>query len=210
MSPVAEPAPAPDCPFCHRDTLAGLLAETDHFYVLADHAPLIEGHTLLIPKAHHACYGAIPAALDPELLALKRRAARILTAAYAAPVFFEHGVFRQTVYHAHLHAMPFGPVDFGVHALAAEAGGRHVHSRDDVRAWYATHGHYFYIEQPACDGSPAQAAVFPPDLQLYFRVLGALRDASGHHGGWLPPAERHAARHPKVAALTDHWRRLDV
>ena len=207
--PPSEGAPPPDpaCPFCRRGALDGLLAETEHFFVLADHAPLVEGHLLLIPRAHYACYGALPAALEAELLALKRRAADFLIAAYRAPLFFEHGVFRQTVYHAHLHAIPFGPVSFGVAALA-DGRGRPVHALADVRGWYTERGEYFYVEQPPQGDTPAEAAVFPPEMPTYFRVLGMLRDSAGRLEGWQPAPERLANGQSKVASLVAHWRRF--
>ncbi len=207
--PPSEGAPPPDpaCPFCRRDALDGLLAETEHFFVLADHAPLVAGHLLLVPRAHYACYGALPAALEAELLALKRRAADFLIASYRAPLFFEHGVFRQTVYHAHLHAIPFGPVDFGVAALSGDHG-RPVRSLADVRGWYTERGQYFYVEQPPQEDAPAEAAVFPPEMPTYFRVLGMLRDSAGRLEGWQPAPERLANGRTKVASLVARWRRF--
>ncbi len=184
--------------------------ETASFIVLADHAPLVAGHILIIPRAHYACYGAVPAALDAELLALKRRAHRFLAARYRAPIFFEHGVFRQTVYHAHLHAIPSGEIDLGVATLASAGDGQPVRSRDDLRAWYAERGQYFYLEQPPRDDLPAEAAVFPPHLETYFRVLGLLRDTAAHAGGWQPAPERLANGRPKVEALEQHWRAFDA
>lgn len=203
------PDPASDCPFCHPDALNGILSETERFFVLADHAPLIDGHTLIIPKRHYPCYGALPPELDDELAKLKRHVMEFLGAAYRAPVFFEHGVFRQTVFHAHLHAMPFGPVDFGVQSLAA-AEGHPVQTQADIRGWYARRGNYFYIEQPPIGDIPAQAAVFPPDMGVYFRVLGALREATGRDGRWAPPAERYAAAKPKLQALASAWQRFST
>jgi diadenosine tetraphosphate (Ap4A) HIT family hydrolase len=109
-SSTAHATPTPDhrCVFCAHDALDVVLEETDHFLVIADHAPLAEGHLLIVPRDHYACYGALPAEFDEEALELRQRVTDFLTATYRAPVFFEHGVFRQTVFHAHLHALPLG------------------------------------------------------------------------------------------------------
>src|SRR5215813_12680941 len=115
-----------DCAFCRREVLTGLLAETEHFYLLADNAPLVEGHALLIPRDHYACYGALPAAWDDEALALKERVARFERERYRPAIYFEHGVFGQSVYHAHLHAVPLGPSGLDTHALATAADGHPV------------------------------------------------------------------------------------
>ncbi|MFI5273440.1 MAG: HIT family protein [Ktedonobacterales bacterium] len=195
-----------ECVFYNRDALSGVLSESAHFLLLADHAPLVEGHLLIIPRAHYACYGAVPVELEPELLALKRRVADFLARTYRVPAFFEHGVFRQTVYHAHLHAIPLGATGFRMDDLLAH-GGHRVASPADVRDWYAAHGHYFYIEQPDANDAPAPAAVFPPEEQRYFRALGMLRDSAGRTGGWAPQPVRRLSSGPKVASVIAAWAR---
>jgi diadenosine tetraphosphate (Ap4A) HIT family hydrolase len=192
------------CPFCDRAGLDAVLDETEHFFLLADHAPLIEGHLLIVPQAHYACYGAVPKRLESELLALKQRVRRFLGATYREPVFFEHGVFRQTVYHAHLHAMPFGSVAVDLAGLARQAGSR-VAAPRDVRDWYAERGHYFYLECPTPEGEPV-AAIFPPNMEQYFRVLGTLRAATGTLTAWQPQPMRRMTSGGKVHALAESWR----
>jgi len=202
--------PFQGCVFCARAALTGILAETEHFILLADHAPLVEGHLLIVPRRHLACYGALPPALEADFLAAKRRAGAFLRARYREPIFFEHGVFRQTVFHAHLHAIPFGAVRFGVRALAAEHG-RPVGSLDDVRDWYAERGHYFYIEEPGGEGEGIQAegihaGVFPPHEERYFHVLGMVRASADRLEGFLPAPARRIAGQAKVRALIEAWR----
>ena len=120
-----------DCAFCQRSDIAGnILKETPAFLVVADHAPLIEGHILIIPKHHYACYGEVPAELDAELLALKSEVQVFFAQYYAPAIFWEHGVFRQTVFHAHLHCFPFGNTDYDI---AERLHNLIVHSQDDIR-----------------------------------------------------------------------------
>lgn len=152
-----------DCTFCQHSGIASyILKETSSFRIVADHAPLVEGHVLIIPRQHFACYGAVPAELDAELFALKHEIQRFFQQFYAAPVFWEHGVFRQTVFHAHLHCFPFGGTEYhpeeALHNLV-------VQSQDDIRDWYATHGHYFYMEDAH------NAFLFPPDMEQYFHII---------------------------------------
>ena len=196
----------PDCAFCDRATLRGILHQTEHFVLLADHAPLVEGHLLIIPHEHFACYGAVPAALELEWLDLKRTVAAFLGQRYRTPLFFEHGIFRQTVYHAHLHAIPLGADGFRVDELLAH-GGRRVGAPEDVRAWYAEHGPYYYIEQPGTpgDGQTASAAVFPPELDRYFKALNMLRNGAGRVETWAPQPLRRLVSGSKVASLTTAW-----
>lgn len=197
--------PAPGCPFCHRDRLSIVLEQTPHFFLLVDHAPLVKGHLLLVPRAHYACYGAVPAGLDGEFAGLKARVVAFLRGAYGPVAFFEHGIFRQTVYHAHLHALPFGALAVDMEHLLA-GGGRRVHSADDVRTWYAERGQYFYLEQPATGDRPGDAALFPPHEAQYRHVLGTLRAAAGRHTPFQPQPLRQATGRPKMRSLAEAWR----
>ena len=158
------------CAFCARRRLSGVLDETEHFFLLADHAPLIEGHLLIIPRAHYACYGAVPEGLEQRAAGDQGARRRFLSAAYREPVFFEHGVFRQTVYHAHLHAMPFGSVPLNLAALSRMKLAGMRRPLQDVRDWYAEQGHYFYLECPAPEGKP-MAMLFPLTSTNIFRSL---------------------------------------
>lgn len=207
MADIAVPAPHSGCPFCQPRELELILAETPSFYLLADHAPFVGGHMLIVPRAHFACYGAVPSTLDAELLELKESVRSFLSEVYRAPTFFEHGVFRQTVYHAHLHAMPFGPLAWDLLGMAEPSGGVARHSQDDLRAWFTQRGHYFYLESP---GDPehaiaAQAAIFPAEMGVYGRALTKLRQLANDHGGWAPPQLRYATRGPKLRALAEAW-----
>src|SRR5205814_9822122 len=83
-----------DCAFCQRsDIAANILKETTAVLVVADHAPLVEGHILIIPKRHYACYGEVPAVLDAELLAFKREVQEFFAQYYAPAVLWQRGGF---------------------------------------------------------------------------------------------------------------------
>ncbi len=152
------------CPFCREAAIAaGLLAETTHFLVVCDRAPLAPGHLLLIPRAHLACYGALPRQWDEEFHALKARVATFLAATYGPPVFFEHGLVAQAVPHAHLHAVPLADTDALRAWLAAwpargrPRAARRVRGLAGLRRWYAERGPYLYYE------AEGQAHVLSPD-----------------------------------------------
>jgi diadenosine tetraphosphate (Ap4A) HIT family hydrolase len=168
---------------------------------------LVGGHTLIIPKAHYACYGAVPVALESEFLALKEQLRRFLAETYRAPTFFEHGVFRQTVFHAHMHAIPLGSADLNLEAMATQCGGQRLRELAELRAWYAERGQYFTLETPGDPehGTPPQAAIFPPEMGVYGRTLNALHSLTNRREGWAPPQLRYATRLPKMRALQQSW-----
>lgn len=190
-----------NCTFCRRNDIAYVLKETSNFLVAADHAPLVEGHLLIIPKQHYACYGTVPPELDAELFALKREVQQFLDRFYAPIVFWEHGIFRQTVFHAHLHCFPFGEAQYdsveGLHSAV-------VRSQDDIRAWYAAQGHYFYMEDAHA------ALLFIPEVERYLYVIKNVFQhgirSRGGHGGWRPPQQRYEEGAPLIKAMVEKWR----
>ncbi len=190
-----------NCAFCSRTEISHILKETANFLLAADHAPLVEGHILLIPKRHYVCYGDVPSELDEELFALKREVQYFFTQYYAPVVFWEHGIFKQTVFHAHLHCFPWGTAGYdlqeGLHSLV-------VSSQEDIRRWYATQGHYFYMEDARA------ALLFAPEIDHY---LGIVKNvfvrgiiSRGGSGEWRPPQQRHKEGLPLIKAMIDKWR----
>ena len=191
--------PSPFCPFCAPEHLDTLLATTEHFLIIADHAPLVPGHTLVIPREHYPCYGAVPADLDDELAHIRQVVAEFLRASYPAVTWFEHGVFHQTVFHAHLHAIPLGSLEPAIVRDPA-LGGRLISGREGLRAWYLDEGHYTFLEE-----SDGQAAVFPAREEPYRLLLRALFARRISSVNWVGPAERKILGAPQIQALKEAW-----
>jgi diadenosine tetraphosphate (Ap4A) HIT family hydrolase len=189
----------PECAFCQFQSVQSyLLKETTHFRIVADHAPLVEGHVLIIPKDHYACYGAVPETLDTELTELKLEVQHFFHYYYAEPVYWEHGVFRQTVFHAHLHCFPFGAIPD-----IALPDSTIMQSQQDIRDRYQSQGNYFYLE------NTAHAYLFPPDIDTYMHVIQeVLRPAAaarGAHANWRTAQERLQYGVPLVQSVMQLW-----
>jgi diadenosine tetraphosphate (Ap4A) HIT family hydrolase len=192
-----------DCAFCERDKITDTLKETAHFLLAADYAPLVEGHLLVIPKQHYACYGDVPASLEAELLAIKTELRQFYAQFYDSVVFWEHGVFRQTVFHAHLHCFPWGNIAYD---LASNVHSMVVTEQEDIRAWYRTQGHYFYLEDSQV------ALLFLPEMTRYMRIIQqvfqkkqAARDGSAR---MRSPQQRHAEGRPMIEATIARWKKF--
>jgi diadenosine tetraphosphate (Ap4A) HIT family hydrolase len=189
-----------DCEFCQRNNLAAyILKETPSFFIATDHAPLTEGHLLIITRQHYTCYGAVPAKLDAELFALKHEVQQFLAQYYAPVVFWEHGIFRQTVFHAHLHCFPFGAIDYD---LSQDLHETIVQSQQDVRDWYATQGQYFYME------SGQTAFLFAPQLERYWHIIRTIfAQAASRSGHTTPrsPQQRREEGVPLIEAAIANW-----
>ena len=190
-----------NCAFCQRSEISHILKETPNFLLAADHAPLVEGHILIIPKHHYACYGELPAKLDDELLALKCEVQRFFTQFYAPVVFWEHGIFKQTVFHAHLHCFPWETSGYD---LTEQLHSLVVSSQEDIRQWYSSHGPYFYMEDAST------ALLFTPEMDRYLGIVknvflrGIL--SRGGRAEWRSPQQRHAEGAPLIKAVIDKWR----
>ena len=190
----------PDCAFCQHGQIAHILKETPDFILAADHAPLLEGHLLIIPKRHYTCYGDAPAALDAGLFALKHEVQQFCSRFYLPPVFWEHGIFRQTVFHAHLHCFPWGTTGYDP---ASNLHSAIVTSQDDIRAWHTTHGQYFYLEDAQI------ALLFAPEIDRYFSIVqgvfwrGAV--ARGNTPSLRTPQQRYAEGAPLIEAVMTKW-----
>jgi diadenosine tetraphosphate (Ap4A) HIT family hydrolase len=194
----------PTCPFCQRAEIAHILRETPRFLLAADHAPLVEGHLLIIPKAHYTCYGDVPAALDVELFELKEQVRRFFTGYYHPPAFWEHGIFRQTVFHAHLHCFPWGDITYDLNnGLHDEV----ITSQEDVRRWHAEYGPYFYLEDPHI------ALIFQPELERYTRIIRSVFLQGMTRSGVKPelhsPEQRMQDGIPLIAALIEKWNQFE-
>jgi diadenosine tetraphosphate (Ap4A) HIT family hydrolase len=190
-----------DCPFCQRRDLANyILKETVHFRIVTDHAPLTEGHLLIIPRSHYTCYGDVPETLDTELFALKQAVQQFFWRYYAAPIFWEHGIYHQTVFHAHLHCFPFGDIRYD---LSDKLHDELVASQDDLRSWYTERGEYFYLEDSQ------HAVLFPPVAERYYRVIrGVLSRGVIERAGsisWRSPQERYEQGKSLIQATKSKW-----
>ena len=193
----------PDCPFCNHHEITHILKETPRFLLAADHAPLVEGHILIIPKSHYTCYGDLPAALDEELLALKNEVRQFFARYYVSPVFWEHGIFRQTVFHAHLHCFPWGDTGYDLNErLHSEV----ITSQEDIRRWHRQHGQYFYLEDSTL------ALIFAPEMERYLSIMKnvfvrAITLRSGKFE-WRSPQQRFDEGAPLLQATMEKWQQF--
>ena len=121
-----------------------VLCESEHFYVIGNHAPLTPGHLLVIPKEHMPCLAAMPAAWFPELDSLVAHLRGFLRDSYGERAMaWENGVSGQSVRHAHLHLIPVPP---RVTALPPPRTAICLHGWGQLRRWFAKGRLYHYCE----------------------------------------------------------------
>lgn len=97
------------CPHCDpaSDAFADLLEKTTHFRIVCDHHPIVEGHLLIIPKQHLSCIGEYPQEVFDEFIDLYEKVLAFVKKQYGCVSTFEHGKIGQTVFHSHVHFLPY-------------------------------------------------------------------------------------------------------
>jgi diadenosine tetraphosphate (Ap4A) HIT family hydrolase len=115
MEDLSEQAIIKNCPHCDVTSQAftHIIEESSNFYIVCDAHPLTEGHILIIPKGHFSCIGEYPENIFNDFLMLNKKVSKFLLDIYGSVGSFEHGIFGQTVFHSHIHYLPFSgkPID---------------------------------------------------------------------------------------------------
>jgi histidine triad (HIT) family protein len=87
--------------------------DDEHFFAFLDIRPLFEGHTLLVPKAHHETLPDLPAELIEPLFGRTQRLSALMVEELGAAGSFVamNNTVSQSVPHLHVHVVPRNPKD---------------------------------------------------------------------------------------------------
>ncbi len=82
-----------------------VVARTDHLHAFLDLHPVRPGHTLIIPRRHHAYFDDVPAAVLTEMMGLAQRLAPVMRRQFGVE---RVGLFFTGTHiaHAHAHVVP--------------------------------------------------------------------------------------------------------
>ena len=95
------------CVFCDYDRIKeDILWETENFYVKVGVGILAPGHIMIVSKKHLSCFGEIPDELNEEFTHLIEEVFQKVKSNFSEPIMYEHGVYSQSVPHAHIHFVP--------------------------------------------------------------------------------------------------------
>ena len=104
-----------NCPFCNTNVLDAEFAESENFRAIYNRAPILAGHSLVIPKRHVKGLMDLSELELCELVIFGRKTLKILLIAFNARAFdwsIQDGeAAGQTVPHLHLHLIPRKPDD---------------------------------------------------------------------------------------------------
>lgn len=109
MEDLSEQMIRTHCPHCAEGSFAFkfLLSQSQHFKVLCDVHPLMEGHLLIIPKRHVACAGEYTPEEWEDFNKIYPYVTQWVYKKFGSVATFEHGKIGQTVFHSHIHVLPF-------------------------------------------------------------------------------------------------------
>ena len=105
------PVRDPDCAFCGivgGQTEAHVVYEDEAAMAFLDNRPLFHGHSLLVPRDHHATLAELPSDLVGPFFAATRLLSRAVPEAMGAEGSFVaiNNVVSQSVPHLHVHVVP--------------------------------------------------------------------------------------------------------
>ena len=103
-------APYPGCPFCSESIQLSVFYENRDFMAAFNIAPVLPGHSLVIPRAHHTSILSFTDAELTDFFKTARTALLILMKAFHTEAFDwslqEKPEAGQTIEHLHLHIVP--------------------------------------------------------------------------------------------------------
>lgn len=120
------------------------LFKDKNFWIVCDAHPLTRGHILIIPREHISCMGALSKQLFSRFAELYKQVKIFINEYYGQLAVFEHGVTGQTVFHAHIHFLPF---ENTIDSIIPEADLlKEINSVDRLKTEFEQCGKYLYTE----------------------------------------------------------------
>jgi bis(5'-adenosyl)-triphosphatase len=103
------------CIFCHKEILAKSFYTTEQFSAFYNIAPILPGHSLIIPIKHYESLFELSEDEISEMMVFARKITSVLKTVFNCDGFdwtIQDGVSAgQTVPHLHLHIIPRKPLD---------------------------------------------------------------------------------------------------
>lgn len=206
------------CVFCDPDPRL-VLWRSDHFTVMLDVAPIVEGHVIVAAHDHVDCIGDLGSDDAAELVEVLGGVRDLLEARYGRAVTtYEHGragacvsdgIEHRLCHHMHLHALP---VDG--HAARAMLAARAVTTVElggpaDIPSTYERYGEYLYF---AAANSPAMFVPVgdEPVERHLLRTLVATEESVPERADWRSCSglELLVAGHTTISSTTPPRDRL--
>lgn len=141
-----------ECLFCDFDKIKkDILCSSDNFYVKVGVGILAPGHVMLLPKMHIACFARLPKQLSKEFILVKDRLFNKVKFTFNEPIIYEHGVYGQSIKHAHLHFLPSSSSHYNLDNIKENIfkslKSTRIDDMSQIADVFKNEGSYFYLEQ---------------------------------------------------------------
>lgn len=107
--------PAGNCQFCRNEIIKKSFCSTSQFSAIYNIAPIVPGHSLIIPNTHYISLFELSDQELGEMMVFARKVTRILQTVFQCDGFdwsVQDGISAgQSVQHLHLHIVPRKPHD---------------------------------------------------------------------------------------------------
>ena len=140
-----------DCLFCQTAKIKqDILWKSKNFYVKVGVGILAPGHVMLIPEEHISCLAELSVPLSKEFLLIKEKVFNKIKSAFSEPIAYEHGIYGQSINHAHLHILPQKNQYYSLKNIKGSLfeGLKYTQIKDffQLREIFNEEGSYFYLE----------------------------------------------------------------
>ncbi len=99
-----------DCPFCNPAIQDAIFGESQYFYAIYNIAPILPGHSMIIPRKHYSSIFDMPEELLHHLISFATEVTAFLESYYKSTGFdwsVQQGIHAgQSVSHVHWHIIP--------------------------------------------------------------------------------------------------------
>jgi bis(5'-adenosyl)-triphosphatase len=107
---------APDCPFCNAAIQDNVFMQSAHFLAICNHAPIVPGHSLVIPRRHESSVRGLSQSEAHEFIDFSKSVTELVLKVFKTEAFNwtlqETVAAGQTIEHMHLHIIPRHKGDF--------------------------------------------------------------------------------------------------
>ena len=140
------------CLFCNFVKIKeDILWDSGNFYVKVGVGILAPGHVMLLPKMHLDCFAQLPKQLRKEFLSIKDKLFNKIASAFNEPMVYEHGVYGQSIKHAHLHFLPSSNSHYNLENIKENIfkslKSTRIENMFQITDVFRNESSYFYLEQ---------------------------------------------------------------
>ena len=141
-----------ECLFCQFDELKpDILWKSKNFFVKVGVGILAPGHIMVVPKKHISCFAELPSGLIKEFMSIKEDAFNKVKHNFSEPILYEHGIYGQSIPHAHMHLVPSKNEFYDLQNIKENIFKSLKSTRIDdmlqIAGVFKKEGSYFYLEQ---------------------------------------------------------------